>query len=62
MFRLPLSHADESDPPIHHVNAGAPRGKIRLQTEEVPDSKYSISLQLSATKLDKKDLFGKVCP
>ena len=37
-----------------------PRGKITLQTEEVADSKYTISFQLSATKLDKKDFFGKV--
>lgn len=44
-----------------HLLPGAPRGKIRLQTEEVADSKYSISLQLSASKLDKKDFFGKVC-
>ena len=39
---------------------GAPRGKIKLQTEEVADSKFSIALQLSASKLDKKDFFGKV--
>ena len=42
------------------MHAGAPRGKIRLQTEEVADSKFSIVLQLSANKLDKKDFFGKV--
>ena len=42
------------------MHAGAPRGKIRLQTEEVADSKFSIIQQLSASKLDKKDFFGKV--
>lgn len=41
---------------------GESRGKIRLQAEEVLDSKYLISLQLSATKLDKKDFFGKSDP
>ena len=44
-----------------HYASGAPRGKIRLQTEEVADSKFSIGMQLSASKLDKKDFFGKVC-
>lgn len=39
---------------------GESRGRIILQTEEVADSKYTISFQLSATKLDKKDFFGKV--
>ena len=39
---------------------GASRGKIKLQTEEIADSKYTIGLHLSATKLDKKDFFGKV--
>ena len=39
---------------------GAPRGKIRLLTEEVADSKITIGLNISATKLDKKDFFGKV--
>ena len=40
---------------------GASLGKITIQAEEVQDSKYSITMQLSATKVDKKDFFGKVC-
>ncbi len=35
-------------------------GKIVIQAEEIQDSKYTITMQLSATKLDKKDFFGKV--
>ena len=31
-----------------------------MQAEEVQDSKYTLAIQLSASKLDKKDLFGKV--
>ena len=42
------------------IFTGASRGKITLQTEEVADSKFNIALRLSATKLDKKDFFGKV--
>ena len=40
--------------------AGASRGEIVIVAEEVMDSKYTISLQLSASHLDKKDFFGKV--
>jgi len=40
---------------------GASRGQIMIQAEEVQDSKYNIHMQLSASKLDKKDFFGKVC-
>ena len=36
------------------------RGTITVQAEEVQDSKFSITMQLAANKLDKKDLFGKV--
>ena len=39
----------------------APRGEIVVLAEEVMDSKYTISMQLSAAHLDKKDFFGKVC-
>ena len=39
---------------------GASRGEIVIVAEEVQDSKYSISMQLSAGHLDKKDFFGKV--
>ena len=45
---------------LYHYAVGAPRGKIKLQTEEVTDSKFSIAMKLSARKLDKKDFFGKV--
>ena len=38
----------------------APRGEIVVLAEEVMDSKYTISMQLSAGHLDKKDFFGKV--
>jgi hypothetical protein len=31
-----------------------------LQTEELADSKFNIAMHLSASKLDKKDFFGKV--
>ena len=40
---------------------GAPTGKITIQAEEVQDSKFIVDFQLSATKLEKKDFFGKVC-
>lgn len=41
-------------------HAGASRGEIVILAEEVQDSKYTISMQLSASHLDKKDFFGKV--
>ena len=31
-----------------------------MQAEEVQDSKFTVHMQLSASKLDKKDFFGKV--
>ena len=40
---------------------GSQRGTICIVAEELEDSKYDITMQLSATKLDKKDFFGKVC-
>ena len=42
------------------VGLGDPRGQITILAEEVQDSKFTIHMQLSASKLDKKDLFGKV--
>ena len=39
---------------------GNPAGKITIQAEEVQDSKFVVDFELSATKLEKKDLFGKV--
>ena len=42
------------------LHIGAARGKITIQAEEVGDSKFTIQMQLSASKLDKKDFFGKV--
>lgn len=39
---------------------GAPGGEIIIVAEEVQDSKYTVHMQLSGTKLDKKDFFGKV--
>ena len=39
---------------------GAPTGKITIQAEEVQDSKFIVDFELSATKLEKKDFFGKV--
>ncbi|XP_019852495.1 PREDICTED: copine-9-like isoform X2 [Amphimedon queenslandica] len=41
---------------------GEPRGGIRITVEEVQDSKFDVTLQLSASKLDKKDFFGKSDP
>lgn len=43
--------------------AGMPgaRGKIHLMAEELQDNKFDIHFELSASKLEKKDLFGKVC-
>ena len=43
-----------------HPSLGASRGEIVIVAEEVQDSKYTISMQLSASHLDKKDFFGKV--
>lgn len=40
---------------------GATRGQISIVAEEVQDSKFTIHMQLAASKLDKKDFFGKVC-
>ena len=39
---------------------GQVRGQIIVQPEEVQESKFTVQMQLSASKLDKKDLFGKV--
>ena len=39
---------------------GHPAGTITVQAEEIQDSKFILDFQLSATKLEKKDLFGKV--
>ena len=44
------------------MHIGAARGQIIIQTEEVQESKFTVQMQLSASKLDKKDLFGKVSP
>ncbi|KAL5473555.1 hypothetical protein EMCRGX_G028048 [Ephydatia muelleri] len=41
---------------------GAPSGKITIQAEEVQDSKFLLNFELSATKLEKKDFFGKSDP
>ncbi|XP_064406207.1 copine-9-like isoform X1 [Halichondria panicea] len=41
---------------------GATRGKIVIRVEEVQDSKFNIEMHLTATKLDKKDFFGKSDP
>ena len=35
-------------------------GKIHLMAEELQDNKFDVHIQLSASKLDKKDFFGKV--
>ena len=40
--------------------SAASRGKLTVEAEEVQDSKYTITMQLSAAKVDKKDFFGKV--
>ena len=37
------------------------RGMIHLIAEELQDNKFDIHFELSASKLEKKDLFGKVC-
>lgn len=42
------------------VPSGASRGQIIIVAEEVQDSKFTIHMQLEASKLDKKDFFGKV--
>ena len=39
---------------------GNPSGKITIQVEEVQESKFVVDVELSAAKLEKKDLFGKV--
>ena len=39
---------------------GNPSGKITIQVEEVQESKFVVDIELSAAKLEKKDLFGKV--
>ena len=39
---------------------GQPRGNIAITAEEVADSKFDITMQLSGSNLDKKDFFGKV--
>lgn len=44
----------------YHVHVGKPRGNIIIGAEEIEDSKFEVTLQLSASKLDKKDFFGKV--
>ncbi|KAL5473586.1 hypothetical protein EMCRGX_G028088 [Ephydatia muelleri] len=41
---------------------GHPAGTITVQAEEIQDSKFILDFQLSATKLEKKDLFGKSDP
>ena len=40
--------------------SGTPRGQINVLAEEVQDSKFTVTMQLAASKLDKKDFFGKV--
>ena len=40
--------------------AGSPRGQITIVAEEVQDSKFTVTMRLAASKLDKKDFFGKV--
>lgn len=37
-------------------------GKIHLMAEELQDNKFDVHIQLSASKLDKKDFFGKSDP
>jgi len=39
---------------------GVSTGSIIITAEEVQDSKFTVSMTLSAYKLDKKDFFGKV--
>ena len=39
---------------------GVTRGTISVVAEEMQDSKFDVTMQLSAVKLDKKDFFGKV--
>ncbi len=45
---------------LFHYFTGTVTGEIIITAEEVRDSKFSLHMQLSASKLDKKDLFGKV--
>ena len=57
-------HTPHYTPPPHthtpHTHTGNSRGKIVIRVEEVQDSKFNIEMHLTATKLDKKDFFGKV--
>ena len=57
-----LTHTRQLEMHLHScVNySGEIRGQIIVQAEEVQDSKFVVQMQLSASKLDKKDLFGKV--
>ncbi|KAL5473580.1 hypothetical protein EMCRGX_G028080 [Ephydatia muelleri] len=41
---------------------GNPAGTITIQAEEVRNSEFVVYFELSATKLEKKDLFGKSDP
>ena len=43
-----------------HAVVSGPRGKIHFVAEELQDNKFDIHFELSASKLEKKDLFGKV--
>ena len=45
---------------IHYLFSGEPRGNISIIAEEIEDTKFEVTLQLSGSKLDKKDFFGKV--
>ena len=51
---------DKTEIGIPHILLGQPRGNILISAEEIEDSKFEVNLQLSASKLDKKDFFGKV--
>ena len=43
-----------------NTTIGKARGNIIIGAKEIEDSKFEVTLQLSAAKLDKKDFFGKV--
>ena len=45
---------------IYYLFSGEPRGNISIIAEEIEDTKFEVTLQLSGSKLDKKDFFGKV--
>ena len=45
---------------IRYLFSGEPRGNISIIAEEIEDTKFEVTLQLSGSKLDKKDFFGKV--